>query len=267
MKEKKMTVSLVISTYNWVNALELVLLSVTNQTVLPNEVIIADDGSREETKQMIDEMRKTFPIPLIHVWHVDEGFRRCTIMNKAIAKASSDYILQVDGDVLLNKHFVEDHIYIAQPQCFVCGSRVHLNKNVTENIFAKRIYKITWLTQKESLSLNSLRIKSLIKFLSTRYAKDIMHMRGCNMAFWRNDFIKVNGYNESLLGWGHEDSELAYRLHNIGVRKLFLKFGGLVYHLNHKIADKNNEHVHNAALEVVRSGKVCRCEIGIQQYL
>ena len=104
---QKITSSLILATYNWKEALELVLMSVMRQSVKPFEVIIADDGSREDTKALIDEYRKKFDIPLIHVWHEDKGFRLSEIRNKAIKQARGNYIIQIDGDTILHKDFVK----------------------------------------------------------------------------------------------------------------------------------------------------------------
>lgn len=109
-----MKTTLLITTYNWPKALELVLYSVLHQHVMPDEVVIADDGSTEETKKLIDRYAEKMPVPVIWVWQEDKGFRRTSILNKAIAKATGDYIIQVDGDVVLSSHFVEDHIEMAQ---------------------------------------------------------------------------------------------------------------------------------------------------------
>lgn len=107
--------SLIISTYNWPQALELCLNSVAVQKHLPNEVIIADDGSDDKTKSLIDQLKKDFPVPLIHVWHEDKGFRKTIILNKAVHQSTCEYIIQVDGDVVLDKHFIGDHLSSTEP--------------------------------------------------------------------------------------------------------------------------------------------------------
>ena len=121
-----MLVSLMISTYNWKEALSLCLYSVFAQTVKPCEILIADDGSRDDTKQLIDKMRTKTDIPIVHVWHEDKGFRLSAIRNRSIERAKGDYIIQIDGDILLDKHFIADHLELAEKGYFVCGSRVHL---------------------------------------------------------------------------------------------------------------------------------------------
>ena len=106
--------SLVTPTYNWPEALELLLLSITKQKVLPNEVIVADDGSKEETRLLIERFQKSFPVPLIHVWHEDDGNQKPKIMNKAIAQAKYEYIVEIDGDIIMHPDFVKDHLTHAQ---------------------------------------------------------------------------------------------------------------------------------------------------------
>src|SRR5690554_2052679 len=102
--------SLLISIYNWPEALELVLMSVENQSVGPRELLIADDGSSEKTKQLIDAFAKKSQIPIKHFWHEDKGFRKSKILNKAVAGSTSDYIIQTDGDCIMHKDFVKDHL-------------------------------------------------------------------------------------------------------------------------------------------------------------
>lgn len=129
-----MKTTLLISTYNWPQALGKVLDSVLRQTVLPDEVVIADDGSGEETRRLIAAKAQGFPIPLVHVWHEDKGFRKTLVLNKAIARATGDYIMQIDGDVVLERHFVADHLEVAEEGCFVCGSRVKLTPAPTQRL-------------------------------------------------------------------------------------------------------------------------------------
>ena len=131
--------SLVTPTYNWPEALELLLLSIMNQTVMPNEVIIADDGSKSETKELIEHFQTIFPVPLIHIWHEDIKNRKPRIMNKAIAKASFDYIIEIDGDIIMNKYFVEDHLRFAEKGFYLYGSRVNIKQSLLADLFSKKI--------------------------------------------------------------------------------------------------------------------------------
>ena len=122
-----MKTTLIITTYNWKEALKSVLESVKRQTVLPDEVIVADDGSREDTKAMIDQMREGFPVPLVHSWHEDNGFQLSMSRNRAIAKASGDYLIMIDGDMVLSQTFIESHKRVAKPNWFVQTNFNHEN--------------------------------------------------------------------------------------------------------------------------------------------
>ena len=260
--------SLIIATYNWPDALRLTLDSVSWQTVMPDEVVIADDGSREETRILIERFKETHPeTKLKHVWHEDEGFRLTVIRNKAVAAASGDYIIQIDGDIVLDPHFIEDHTELMERGYYVCGSRVKLTERSTLRVLQEGIFRISTKDMKISFMLNTLRVGWLRKLIAERYGRKLDHLRGCNMAFWKSDFIAVNGYNEDLLQWGHEDGELILRMHNYGVKKKFLKFGGIAFHLWHKEASRSNEQRHFEEIKNVTENKTIRCENGIDKYL
>ena len=246
-------ISLVITTYNWVEALAQVVEAIRQQTVMPVEVIIADDGSGQETADYIQKESSHFPIPLIHVWHPDNGFQRSVILNKAIATASGKYIVQIDGDVIPERHFIQDHRAMMEKGAFVCGSRS----------------KLTSVGKLEpSHIINSIRCPLLSRLFANRYGKHIgTHMRGCNLAFWKEDFIAVNGYNEDMTGWGYEDSELAYRMYYHGCRKKVLKFGGIVRHIWHlENAARNRDKNWAIQVETVEKHRQW-CTNGVDKYL
>lgn len=256
-------VSLLISTYNWKEALQLVLKCVLNQTILPKEILIADDGSRDDTRLMIEEIQKESSIPIIHVWQEDQGFRVSRVRNKAIARATSDYIIQIDGDILMDRHFIADHLELAKEGCFVCGSRVLLSPETTDLLVKG---------QKEPLSLsaftlNGMRVRFLRHLLADYYDRNYMHSRGCNMAFWRKDMVAVNGYDETFEAWGYEDSELAYRLIASGVRKRFLKMGGVAFHMFHSKVSRDGEAERMEALRQSVASKRNWADDGLDKYL
>lgn len=262
--------SLLITTYNWPAALCLCLVSIRNQSVLPNEIIIADDGSRDDTRTLIEKETKNFPVPIIHVWQADEGFQLSKIRNKGIAKASYDYIIQIDGDVTLHPHFIRDHLSFAQSKTFVSGSRVFLSSAQSTMLFNKSRDVSTIHRIFLNNSLNSLRIGVLRNLLGTRYknsGKNKYYVKGCNMGYWRKDAIGVNGFNEAFVGWGPEDSEFAARLINHGIQKRFIKFGAVMYHLYHKEADRSRENPNYDILRKTIEDKSTFCKKGISQYL
>ncbi len=234
----KTTTSLIISTYNWTEALEVVLISVQNQSILPTEVIIADDGSDYRTKLLLEKYNALLPVPVVHVWHEDLGFRLAEIRNKAIQSSSGDYIISIDGDVLLHKYFIEDHLTFAKKGHFVAGSRVLLGKTLSKQILESKRLPFKFIFQRNIKNrLNGLRLPLLNTFLNT-LNENIYNVRGCNMAFWREDLIAVNGFESNYKGWGKEDTDIVVRLNNMGVKKLKIKFALIVYHIYHNEAER-----------------------------
>ncbi|MBJ04848.1 MAG: glycosyl transferase [Flavobacteriales bacterium] len=261
-----MKVALIISTYNNPSSLELVLISVLNQTVLPFELIVADDGSTNETKKLIKKYKSRFTIPLYHMWHEDRGFRKTVILNKSIVYAKSDYIIQIDGDVILNSKFIQDHLSSAKKMTFSHGSRVLLNIKLTQSLISNKsifLPKLSFFQYKNFF--NSIRIPILYKFQF--YNKNLKGTRGCNFSFFKKDFLKVNGYNEDIIGWGKEDSELSARFLNIGLKKQKLKFIAIMYHLFHDSQSRNMLDANKKILEKTITEKLIYCENGCSKYI
>src|SRR5690606_28920665 len=186
--------SLIISTYNWPQALNLCLKSVNNQSQMPDEVIIADDGSGLLTKQLIDKLKRNFKVPLHHVWHEDIGFRKSLILNKAVKVASSKYIIQIDGDVILDKNFVKDHLSVIEEKTFIRGTRAHLKDDILPLIFKEERISFSCYDKGIKNRFNALRIPFL-DWLFTKKKSWSEGVRGCNVVFWIQDFVAVNSYS------------------------------------------------------------------------
>lgn len=258
--------SLVTPTYNWPEALELLLLSVLNQTVMPREVIIADDGSTEDTRKLIEKFQQKFPIPLIHIWQEDLKNRKARIMNQAIAKTNFDYIIEIDGDIIMHQKFIEDHLKFAEKGHYLFGSRANIQQSLLPTIFLKKKIKFNYFSRgirKRSRTVHFPFLMRFAKSTKTRSSK----LRGCNMSFWRSDFIKINGFNEKFVGWGMEDSEMIQRLHNIGIKGKRLKFAGIAYHIYHKEQSKSQFENNFKIERQTTEKKIIFAEKGIDQYL
>ncbi|WP_144892717.1 glycosyltransferase family 2 protein [Flavobacterium tiangeerense] len=261
-----MTVSLIIATYNWPEALLLVLKSIEKQSVLPNEILIADDGSREETKNLISAFSKNSRLNVIHIWHEDQGFRLAKIRNKAIANAKFEYIIQVDGDVILHKNYIKDHVTNAKKNSFLTGPRVLLSKETTIKTLKNETIFFNPFSKKIKNRFNAVYFPLVNYFIDSKtepIEKLIFKVRGCNMSFWRNDLLEVNGYDEQFTTWGREDSEIASRLIKKGVGLKKLRLAGIQYHLHHNEQDKNNIGQNNAILDKNKSTSSFWCENGI----
>jgi len=242
-----MKCSLIITTYNWPDALEVVLQSVFNQTIAPLEIIIADDGSDNKTKTLIRELSKDSPIPIVHSWQEDKGFRAAMSRNKAIARAKGEYIILIDGDMILHRNFIIDHIKFAKIGSFVQGIRAKLNSMKANLVLERKQYIFSPFENGIKNKRNSLRsnILSCI-FSGKRFFRKLDMLQTCNMAFFKNDCISVNGFNEEFNGWGREDSDFAAKLLHLGIKRRDLRFKGIAYHIHHegnsrKMLEKNHK--------------------------
>ena len=237
MNSPHLRTSLVIATYNWPSALDLVLKSVLRQSVLPDEIVIADDGSTSETKELIAQYQQVFSIPIRHFWHEDKGYTKTIILNKAMKTIENDYIIQIDGDVILHSKFIEDHISWRKKDCWLQGSRVLLGEEISEEIQKTGQIDFSPFEKDITNRLNAIRSPFIRKVFFDKEAFNT-ETRGCNMSYWAGDFFKVNGFNEDIIGYSREDSELAARFTNNGIKKRKLKFGGLQYHIHHEFASR-----------------------------
>lgn len=260
-----MKTSLIITTYNWKEALAAVLESVLRQTVLPSEVIIADDGSSADTAALITSYQQRFPVPLIHSWQEDSGFRAAMSRNKAIAKASGELIIIADGDMVLSKNFIADYQRVIKPGWFIQGGRVKTNPQAAATIL-KHKHTPGFFSSGLSNRKNAISNQLLAKLFS-REKNEIIKTRSCNMAFWRADLLRVNGFNNSFVGWGREDSELAVRLLNAGVRRLYLKFAAVAFHLYHNEQPRAALPENDRLLQLAITEKLTRCDDGLARFI
>ena len=258
--------SLIIATYNWKEALALVLATVRSQTMLPGEVLIADDGSREDTRELIAREAAAFPVPLRHCWQEDRGFRKGRILNEAMAQAAGAYLIAVDGDMLLHRDFVRSHARFARRGWYIQGSRMMLGERATARTLAAGRLAAGPLSRDVRNRVNGIHAPFL-SVLSRGEQGPIFRTRGCNISFWRDDIVRVNGYNEDMEGWGREDTELVARLMNSGVRRRNLKFAAVSYHLHHRTRPTDADAANfELVLNVVRD-RVTRCEHGIDRHM
>ncbi|AKF24346.1 family 2 glycosyl transferase [Sulfurovum lithotrophicum] len=228
-----MTVSLIITTYNWPQALELVLKSVMEQSIVPNEIVIADDGSGPGTAELIQRIAKECIVPVYHAWQEDEGFRAASVRNKAIRQANSDYLVLIDGDMILHPKFMEDHLKQAKSNTFIQGSRVLLTEHRTQEVLLHKVYRFSFFSQGLQNRKNAIHSNILSKIFSQRRST-LKGIKTCNFSLYKEDAYKVNGFNEAFIGWGREDSEFAARLMNAGIERKDVRFNAIAYHLYHR---------------------------------
>ena len=257
-----MKLTLIITTYNWPEALLLVIKSIRYQSILPDEIIIADDGSNDKTKDLITNTIKKYGLNIIHSWQEDIGFRVARSRNKAILKASGDYIILIDGDMILHSNFIQDHINSAQYGHFIQGSRVLLSEKETQINLIKNNIKFSFFSPGLMNRKNAIHSRLLYKiFLNKK--NYLSGIRSCNMAFYLKDCLHVNGFNNDFEGWGREDSEFVVRLVNSGVKKKNIRFLAIQYHLWHNENNRGCLKINDVMLETAIKNNVQWCKNGI----
>ncbi|MCM4159358.1 glycosyltransferase [Antarcticibacterium flavum] len=261
-----MKTALLISTYNWPEALGVVLKSLTMQVRMPDEVLVADDGSGKETRKIIEAYKEKLLIPIKHIWQEDEGFRKSAILNKAIAQTNADYIIQIDGDCIMHPHFIDDHLNSSQGYTYIYGSRVNIKPEAVAFVIREKFAKFPMFSGAIKNRTRNLRIPVLQKIYkpNSNFSKKT---RGCNISYWRKSFIAVNGYDETMEGWGREDSEFVLRLLNNGVKGKRLRYGGIVYHIFHPEKSKENLERNNQIQQTTIHENKTWCKNGVDKYL
>lgn len=267
-------ISLIVTTYEWPQALAAVLRSLAHQTDKNFEVIVGDDGSGPPTGRLIGEWERRMPVPLKHVWHEDRGFRAGEIRNRAVRASEGALCVFLDGDCLARPDFVAAHRRLAEPGWFVAGNRILLTQALTERVLRDNLEPETWtlakvLRQRLSGGINRAVPALRLPFGPLRRLKKAAWtgVRSCNLAVWRQDFERVDGFDAAFSGWGLEDSDLVVRLLNAGVRRKDGRFATGVFHLWHRDVDRSRFADNQRQLDEVLASRRVRAQQGLSWLL
>ena len=258
--------SLVITTYNSPDLLDLSIRSALLQSELPSEIIVADDGSTSDTAMLVDAFRASALTPIVHVWQEDKGFRAAAARNRAIAEAKGSYIVIVDGDMLLHPDFIKDHKALAIKGTFIQGSRVWLSRENTFRRFISKDISVSMFEHGLENRKNALHFPLLAKILDFK-SSSLSSIKSCNMSFFRNDCILANGFNEDFIGWGREDSEFVVRLMNSGILRRNIRYSAIAFHLWHPENQRHSLPGNDRLLQQSIVGKLTTCRNGMDKYL
>ncbi len=262
-----MRVSLIITTYERPDALQVVLESVARQRTPPAETIVADDGSGASTTAVMQRFAAAPTAPLIHVRQEHRGFRVTRVRNLAIRASSGDYLVFVDGDMLLHPEFIADHLALARAGFFTQGVRIPLTAQTTAETLASRAAgSLRPSTRGAGVRRAYAMHAPPIARLMRRAANGLIAIKGCNQAYWRTDLLRVNGFNEAFEGWGSEDKELAARLARAGVRRQSLLFAGIAWHLFHPPASRSRRGANEEILRDTVVNGSTRCARGLDSH-
>jgi len=263
-------ISVIVTTYNREDALAAVLRSLSRQTDRDFEVIVADDGSGPATASLIEAWTAKLGTRLVHVWHEDRGFRAAEIRNRAVLAARGAYCIFLDGDCIVRSDFVATHRKLAEPGCFVTGNRVLLSKELTGRVLhedlAPEAWGLTrWLAERWRGGVNRLAALLYLPLGPLRRLRSQAWRgaRSCNMAIWRADLDRVDGFDADYSGWGKEDSDIVVRLLRAGVRRKDGVFATGVIHLWHAEADRSQLAGNEGKLTSVIAGGSVRAKRGL----
>ena len=263
-------ISVIVTTYNREDALDAVLQSLARQDDVDFEVIAADDGSGPATAKLIDAWRPRIGHRLEHVWHADRGFRAAEIRNRAILAARGTYCIFLDGDCLVRPDFVASHRRLAEPGWFVTGNRVLLSADLTSRVLAERLTPenwsfVRWLAERWRGGVNRLAALLHLPLGPLRRIRRRVWQgaRSCNLAIWRSDLDRVDGFDADYQGWGKEDTDIIVRLLHAGIRRKDGAFATGVLHLWHADADRSQLPENERKLAGVTAGNRSRAQRGL----
>ncbi|MBX3328804.1 MAG: glycosyltransferase family 2 protein [Nitrospira sp.] len=269
----EMKTAVIVTTYNRPDALAVVLEGYCGQSDLDFGLVVADDGSKGETAEIVRQFARRAPFPLTHVWQEDRGFRAAAIRNRAVASTEADYMVFTDGDCVPSRHFVRIHKRFAEPGYFLGSNRVLLSAGLTSRVLHRRLpihawNGIDWMQSWFRREVN--RVLPLINLPDAPFRKWTPDrwkgIKTCNFSVWRTDLVRVNGLDESYEGWGLEDSDLVIRLLHAGVKHKNARLAATVFHLWHQEQDRQYLHENQKRLNDLLQSTTVKAAVGLDQY-
>lgn len=267
-----MKTTVIVTTYNRPDALAVVLEGYCGQSDHDFGLVVADDGSKRETAEVVRQFARRASFPITHIWQEDRGFRAAAIRNRAVASTSADYLIFTDGDCVPSHHFVRVHKQLAEPGYFLGSNRVLLSPELTNRVLDERTpihaWKgIDWMQSWFRRDVN--RVLPLIHLPDgpfRKWAPDRWEgIKTCNLSAWRTDLIRVNGLDESYEGWGLEDSDLVIRFLHAGVKHKNARFAATVFHLWHPEQDRMSLPDNQKRLNDLLRSTTVRAVVGLDQ--
>lgn len=267
-----MRTAVIVTTYNRPDALAVVLEGYCGQSDRDFQLVVADDGSREETREVVEQCVRHAPFSVKHIWQEDRGFRAAAIRNRALAATSADYVIFTDGDCVPSRHFVQVHKQLAEPGYFLGSNRVLLSAELTARVVHERIpihawSGIEWARCWWRREVN--RVLPLMQLPDGRFRKwspdRWKGIKTCNFSAWRTDLVRVNGLDASYEGWGLEDSDLVIRLLHAGVKHKNARLAATVFHLWHPELDRMQLPVNQKKLDDLLHSTTVRAATGLDE--
>ena len=274
-----MKISVIVPTYNRPKALKLCLLSLASQSIMPYDILIADDGSTAETRDTVLEMQEKLKheFPVKHIWHEDIGFRKPKILNETVRQSTGDYLIFIDGDCMAHRHFIRSHVENSSPEAILSGKRVEIGKELTIRLLDRGTIlnsfnlRLLW----DAAMSRSRKVEEAI-MIRNRYLRHVTHrdritddgVWGCNFSLYKDLFIAINGCDEDFLDGSIEDNDLGIRVLNQGKQVRSVRGLAIIFHLWHDSSwsFENDKYQHNLAILKRRiANREAVCKNGIKK--
>ena len=271
--DKLPSISVIVTTYNWPQALDAVLRSLSTQQYSNFEVIVADDGSDHRTERVLQHWQKRFQRPLKHVWQEDKGFRAAKARNLAIMQAKNDFIVFLDGDCIVPHGFIQRYAELAEHGYLISGNRILLEQKFSQKILENKqvvegksllFWWLTWF--KGQCNRVSPLLHVPLGSLRYRLREKWQGVKTCNLGIWKGDLFAVNGLDEAYTGWGYEDSDLVVRLFRAGIQRKDGRFALPVFHIWHPIQSREQAKENFARLANIQNNTRIKALEGLDQY-
>jgi len=264
-------IAILVSTFQRPDHLRRVLASIACQRGIRGaiEVVVSDDGSRDDTPEIVSEFAARAPFRVAFTTHVHTGFHLTRCRNAGVAASSAPYLLFLDGDCLIPPDHVATHLARRRNQTAMAGYCLRLDRACSETVDLRSIESTTYTKLVSSTELRRYRLLAL----RSRWYELIRHpekpkLFGGNVGIWRSDYARVNGYDERFRGWGCEDDDLRMRLRASGISVRTIAGATCTYHLWHPLSpsvpDQWREGANVAYL--LRKNRTARCELGLDQH-
>ena len=273
MRREARTAAVIVTTYNRPDALAAVLEGFREQDTRDFELLIADDGSTADTREVVETYAKGAPHAVRHVWQEDEGFRAGAVRNRALAQTSAEYVIFTDGDCVPPPFFVGRHLALAERGYFLAANRMLLTPDFTREALQARIPLHRWRAPRWLLAWTQRKVNRALPLLHLpnwpfRTAKPDRWagVKTCNLSAWRSDLVRVNGFDERYSGWGLEDSDLVIRLLHAGVKHKSARFAAPVFHLWHSENDRTLLADNQKKLDEILASKRVEASVGLDRY-
>jgi glycosyltransferase involved in cell wall biosynthesis len=245
--------SVIISVYKNTAALAIILKGYAKQSETNFEIVIAEDKQGQDMIDCIQQAKNKYKLTIKHISHPDDGFRKCAILNKAIAICAAPYIIFTDGDCVPHRHFVQQHLHSAQIGKATFARRVMLSQSFTEQLYSNSNALFNWQLWPKLLFTACTEIIAGI-YLPWLAPKNKTGIWGCNWAVHKQAMLDIGGFDEdyNLAGYG-EDRDVEWRLLRHGLHSQQIKHRAIQYHLWHKVNYENTTVMQQVMMQKMKA--------------